>query len=314
MTGKVTIREVGLRDGLQIIKSELDTAHKLAWIDRAAAAGFAELEVTSLVPEKYLPQFRDAGQVIAHANGVPGIIASVLVPNIQGAKRAMAAKARKITFILSASEKFSHANVRRGVAESLEEFRRLADLCSEMPEGERPQLAAGISCSFGCALEGRIPEAHIVSLCERLVRVGVAELVLADTIGYADPSLVRSIVRLVKPVLEAEGVTFGLHFHDTRGLGLANLLAAVDLGVDYFDAALGGVGGCPNSPGATGNIATEDAVFMLDAMGIHTGIDLGQLIELRRFVAMHLPMEKFYGHLAQVRLPTGYAPSKYCAA
>lgn len=309
MQNDIIVREVGLRDGLQIINSRLSTEEKINWIDKAAAAGFREMEVTSMVPKKYLPQFEDAELLIQYCSNVKNITASVLVPNLKGAERALKVGADKITFIVSASESFSHANVRHSVNESLEEFDTLVQTCLPLPEKQRPRIIGGISCAFGCSLEGRIPEKHVIELLEKLVRAGADEIVLADTVGYADPVLVRNITRPALALLEHTSIPLGLHFHDTRGQGLANVVAALDVGVRLFDAALGGIGGCPNSPGATGNIATEDLVFLLTAMGLDTGIDLAKLIELCEYLAQILPNEKFYGHLRNVGLPKHFRPS-----
>lgn len=308
MAEKLIIREAGLRDGVQIIKSRLTTDQKIAWIDQATAAGFSEMEVTSLVPAKYLPQFHDAAEVIHHCQSIDMMTASVLVPNLKGAQRALEAGAKKITFIVSASEKFSFANVRHSSEESLRDFDELISLCRDAGD-DRPQVVGGLSCAFGCTLEGRVPEKHVLTLTEKLLAAGADEIVLADTVGYGDPTLVRNIVGPAMKMLEGGSVPLGLHFHDTRGQGLANVAVAMDEGVRLFDAALGGIGGCPNSPGATGNIATEDLAFMAAASGFDTGLDFEKLIDLRRWVESILPEEKFYGHLSQVGLPNHFQPS-----
>jgi hydroxymethylglutaryl-CoA lyase len=300
----VVVKEVGLRDGLQIIEPIMATADKRHWCERAAEAGIVEIEVTSLVPARLIPQFFDAETMIEHAKLLPGVTASALIPNLKGAERGMALGLQKLMYVVSVSESFNHANVRRSRQESIEDLQRIMALRARLPVTDRPAIVAGVSSAFGCGLEGRIPVDEVVRVVELLLDAGVDEVVLADTTGSGDPAWVKAVVR---PVIEtAREIPVAAHFHDTRGLGLANVLAALDCGVRRFEASLGGLGGCPNSPGATGNVATEDLVYMLEAMGLNTGVDLVALIELRRDIAARLPGTPFHGRLAGAGPPKGF--------
>lgn len=299
------MREVGLRDGLQIIKAILPTQYKKEWIERCVAAGFRELEIGSFVPEHYIPQFRDVEEVCAHARGISGLNAAALVPNLTGALRALDAGVSTLVCITSATDRFSEANLRRSRARSAEELAaiiRLRDQCAS--SGQRARIQVGISVAFGCPFEGRVRDADVCSAALDAARAGAEEISLADTSGQGDPRQVRRIFgRLLH---ELPHVRLSAHFHDTRGTGLANVLAALDAGVRSFDASIGGLGGCPNSPGATGNIVMEDAVFMLEAMGLDTGIDLDRLFEIRRFIVEHLAGVAVFGHVASVGLPPAF--------
>lgn len=303
----VEISEVGPRDGVQGLKAFVPTATKTAWISAEAAAGVREIEVCSFVPASVVPQFTDAAAVVAHALAVPGLIVAALVPNLRGAENAVAAGVHKITFTLSASVSHSLANVRRTPDDQLAEFARIVAFCRSLPEERRPFLSAGLSTVFGCVYEGAVDERQVCRLAAALAEAGADDVSLADTTGAAHPAQVRRVVAAVRAEV-GERLT-ALHLHDTRGLGLANVLAGLDAGIRAFDAALGGLGGCPFAPGALGNIVTEDLVYMLEAMGLRTGIDLDRLIEARRLVEAALPGERFVGHLHHARVPKGFRPA-----
>ena len=302
----VTISEVGPRDGLQNTRSFMPTAAKKAWISAEAAAGVHEIEVCSFVPAKLIPQFVDAEEVLAHANAVPALTPVVLVPNFKGCERALAAGARRITVPISVSEAHSMSNVRKTTAQAIEDFARMADLVRAQTKG-KAQLVGACSTAFGCSLQGVVAEDDVVRVALALREAGADAISLADTVGYANPEQVK---RLFGKVRRAIGQDFAIeaHFHNTRGLGLANALAAYEAGVRNFDSTLGGLGGCPFAPGASGNVVTEDLVFMFESMGVRTGIDIGKLIEVRNTVFAALPDAELYGHIARAGLPKGFQP------
>jgi hydroxymethylglutaryl-CoA lyase len=303
MREKAQVREVGPRDGLQMVKTILSSERKLAWCRDAAEAGIREIEVTSFVPPKIIPQFADAEEVARGALAIGNFRPSVLVPNLKGAERAFALDLPQVNYVLSASEAHNLANVRRSTEESLQDFARIA-AARHQRSGPRVLLAGGIATAFGCTIAGSVAQARVVEIAVRLVEMGADEILIADTVGYADPGQVR---RLMQAVMAAVGIVpVACHFHDTRGLGLANVTAALDVGVRAFDASLAGLGGCPFAPGATGNIDTEDTVFLLEQLGLDTGIDIEALIALRRTVESWLPGERFSGAVARAGLPKTY--------
>ena len=301
---KAIVREMGLRDGLQSVRSVMPTATKLEWIRRALAVGIREIEVASFVPPKLLPQMADAAEVVAGARALAGLTVSALVPNLKGAERAVAAGAMKLNYVLSVSESHNMANVRRPVAESVADFGRIVALCKGLEGGARPIVCGGLATAFGCTIEGKVSEARVVELAEELARLGADELVIADTVGYGNPAAVRRVFGAARDALG--GMPIGAHFHDTRGLGLPNVVAALDAGVTRFDASTGGFGGCPYAPGASGNVVMEDLVFLLESMGYDTGVDLAALVEVRRFVEASLPGETFHGAIPRAGLPKNY--------
>lgn len=309
MTERAHLREVGLRDGLQMVKTILTPEQKLEWCRREAAAGVREIEVTSFVPAKVVPQFGDAAEVAAGALKIGGFEASALVPNLKGAERAFEIGVRKINYVLSASEEHNLANVRRTTQESIEDFARIVALRNERAPGAR--VGSGIATAFGCTIAGAVPEKRVVEIAEKLVELGADEVVVPDTVGYGHPAQVRSLMRAV--IAAVGDVPVACHFHDTRGLGLANVTAALEVGVRAFDASLGGLGGCPFAPGATGNIDSEDTAFLLESLGFDTGIDIEALVELRRTVETWLPGERFYGAVARAGLPKTYRPAARAA-
>ncbi len=304
MRTKITVREVGLRDGLQIHPTFMHTADKLAWIAAEAAAGVSEIEVTSYVPPKLIPQFSDAGDVTLDALKIPNLIVTALIPNLRGAQRGIELGVHKLNFVMSVSETHNMKNVRRTPEDSITDFRAIVELIKTQPQGRRPIIVGGLSTALGCSYEGRVATAQVVSYAKQLVEAGADELVIADTVGYADPNLVREVFKAVRA--EVGPIIVGAHFHDTRGIGLANVVAALECGITHFDASLAGLGGCPFAPGASGNIVMEDLCFMLDSMGFETGVDIERLIEVRKIIAHALPDIAMQGALAKAGLPRNY--------
>ncbi len=301
-TPDVLISEVGPRDGLQSVKATMATADKLRWIDALYAAGVREIEVASFVPAKLLPQMADAADVVRHAITLPGLVVMALVPNRKGAQAALEAGVHKLTMPVSASVAHSLANVRKTPTEMVEEVRAIAELRRTI--APQVKLEAGISTAFGCTLQGLVPEDDVIRLAALCIEAGADESGLSDTVGYANPAQVR---RLFKRLRAELGTHAGAaHMHNTRGLGLANCLAAWDEGVRTFDASLGGLGGCPYAPGASGNAVTEDLVFMFEARGVRTGIDIERLIAARAPLMAGLPGEPVYGMTPEAGLPKGF--------
>jgi hydroxymethylglutaryl-CoA lyase len=302
---EILISEVGPRDGLQSISQVMSLEAKCAWIDAEHAAGVTEIEVGSFVSPKLLPQMADTAAVVEHALTLPGLTVAVLVPNFRGAEAAVKSGADKITIPFSASQTHSLKNVRRTHAQMFEETSRIVALLRELPPEQRPLFEAGISTAFGCTYEGVVPADHVIRLSAKLIEIGCDAVGLADSVGYANPRQIRLLVSAVMEAIGRERFA-GLHLHNTRGLGLANVVAGLELGVDSFDSSLGGLGGCPFAPGATGNIVTEDLVFMLESMGFSTGIDLQKLLEVRDLLTRAVPGEALYGYLPAAGLPLGF--------
>lgn len=296
---QVLISEVGPRDGLQSVRATMPTADKLRWIDALHQAGVREIEVTSFVPARLLPQMADAAEVVRHAITLPGLSVMALVPNRRGAEAALAAGVHKLTMPVSASAAHSLANVRKTREEMIEEVRAVSDLRRDI--APRVGLEAGISTAFGCTLQGDVPEDDVIWLAAQCVAAGADEAGLSDTVGYANPAQVRRLFRRLRA--EIGDRAGAAHMHNTRGLGLANCLAAYEEGVRTFDASLGG---CPYAPGASGNVVTEDLVFMFEAMGIATGISLEKLIAARAPLMAGLPGEPVYGMTPEAGLPKGF--------
>ena len=305
MTDEVLISEVGPRDGLQNCDGIMPTAVKKEWIKALYEAGLKEIEVGSFVPAKLLPQLADTAEIVQYAQQLDGLAIAVLVPNLRGAEDAVKSGAHKITLPLSVSETHSLKNLRRTHEQVIESATKIAALVAAQPEQRRPHFEVSLSTVFGCTLEGVIPDAQIFSLAERLIDAGVDEIGLSDTTGYADPVSVKRLIRGVRDVAGREKVT-GIHLHNTRGLGLANAFAAFEEGLTTFDASQGGLGGCPFAPGASGNITTEDLVFMFEAMGVKTGVDLDALFKCRALVQRGLPEEILYGFTPDAGLPLGF--------
>ena len=300
------MREVGLRDGLQSIATVLPTAHKLEWVRRAHAAGQTEIEVGSFVPARLLPQLADTAEVLAFARGLPGLTASVLVPNLKGAERAIAAQADLMVLPLSASHAHSLANLRKTPDEVVAELARIR--AARDAAGSRTLIEGGVGTAFGCTLQGEVAPDDVLRLMQALLDAGADRVSLADTVGHADPA---SVSRLFEQALRIAGDRLHCgHFHDTRGLALANSFAAWQLGIRRFDASLAGIGGCPHAPGASGNAASEDMAFMFERMGQHTGIDLHALLALRAQVADWLHGEALHGTLWRAGLPRVTPPTQ----
>lgn len=297
----ILISEVGPRDGLQNTKIFMPTEAKKRWISALAAAGLREIEVCSFVNPKLIPQFSDAAEIVAHALTIPGIAVVTLVPNLKGAERAAETGAHKVSLPISASEAHSKSNVRKTVDEQIDELKRIVAL---KKSGAKFEVNGGISTAFGCTIQGEVPQKDVLRLVERVVEAGADSVSIADTVGYGNPKQVREVFaearRIAGKKLDAA------HFHNTRGLGLANCMAAIEVGVTSLDSSMAGLGGCPYAPGASGNVITEDLVFMLESMGLSTGIDFAKLIEARRVLEEALPGAEFHGHLANAGLPKGF--------
>jgi hydroxymethylglutaryl-CoA lyase len=304
MGDKVAVREVGMRDGLQSVAAVMPTETKLAWLDAEYAAGVREIEVSSFVPPKLLPQLADAEAVVRHALTLPGLTVSALIPNSRGAERGLALGVHEMNFVLSVSEGHNLSNVRRSTGESVDDFRRVVELCRD--SGKAVKINCGLATAFGCTIEGDVDEDRVRRIAGEVAAAGADGIILADTVGYGQPAAIGRIFRRV--MADVAPLPVAAHFHDTRGLGLANVLAAYEAGCRAFDASLGGLGGCPYAPGATGNIVLEDTVFMFEAMGCATGIDLERLASVRELVHAALPEVTLYGAIAKAGLPRNFHP------
>ncbi len=300
----IHICEVGPRDGLQNAKHLMPTASKKAWISALAAAGLEEIEVGSFVPPKLIPAMADTGEIVAHARNIPGVRIVALAPNLKGMQRALEAGAHKITFPVSASREHCLANVRMTPEQMVDEVKQCIVVRDALPTGKRPEIEGAVATAFGCTLQGNVPEDYVVKIATLLAEAGCDGVALADTVGYANPAQIRRIFRSVR---EAIGEKLeAAHLHNTRGLGLANALAAYEEGVRHFDSSMGGLGGCPFAPGASGNVITEDLVFMFESMGLDTGIDFDKLMAAREVLVKGLPEEPIYGHTPMAGLPKGF--------
>lgn len=319
----ITLREVSLRDGLQILQRTVPTATKIEWLQAAYAAGLREMEVGSFVPPGRLPQLADTAEIVHAARALPGLSVSVLVPNLKGAQAALASGAHVMLLPLSASHAHSQANLRKTPDEVIDEIARIRDLRDQresqhQSSGEslasesrshiashmgfqRCLIEVGISTAFGCTLQGAVPEEEVLRLLQAALDAGAERVGLADTVGYADPLQVQRLFVQARR-LAGERLACG-HFHDTRGLGLANVYAAWLAGMRRFDACIGGLGGCPHAPGASGNVATEDLAYLFASMQQPTGLSLPALLTLRQRVAQWLEGETLHGSLARAGLP-----------
>lgn len=304
----IVISEVGPRDGLQSIIPIMPTTAKKAWISALAAAGIPEIEVGSFVPARVLPQLADTAELVAHASSIEGLAVAVLVPNLRGAQDALAAGPDKITVPLSVSETHSLKNLRRTHAQVLQEVRDIRAAIDALPAGQRPKLEGSLSTAFGCTLEGEVPKRKVMEMAEKLVAAGCDEVGLSDTTGFASPTQVRDYTREIHRLLGRDKLT-GVHLHNTRGQGFANVMAALDAGLTTIDASMGGIGGCPFAPGASGNIVTEDLVFLLESMGLRTGINFARLFAARQVLAGALPEVELYGFTPEAGLPKGFRPA-----
>lgn len=287
---EILISEVGPRDGLQSIERVMPLEAKKRWIAAEAAAGVKEIEVGSFVPPKLLPQMADTAELVTFAKGIEGLTVVTLVPNAKGAQFAADAGVDGMSIPFSMSETHSIKNVRKDHTAMIEEIRAAATIAKD----HGIHFAVGLSTAFGCTMEGAVSEDQVVRLAEQAAEAGAMEFSLSDTTGYADPAQVRRLTRKVKAAVGGDMLTT-LHLHNTRGLGLANVVAGLEEGITTFDASLGGLGGCPFAPGASGNLVTEDLVLMLNSMGCRTGINLEKLLKVRSIIEEALPGEPLYG-------------------
>ena len=298
----IEVSEVGPRDGLQSISQIMPTESKKRWIEALALAGIPEIEVGSFVPARIFPQLADTMEIAKFAKTIEGLKVAALVPNLKGAENAILAGVDKLTIPLSVSETHSMRNVNRTHDQMLDEVKRIVELIRDLPIDERPLIEGALSTAFGCTIEGSISEDRVVELAEALMEVGCSEVGLSDTTGYANPVQVKRLIGKVWDAIGQKHLT-GIHLHNTRGQGLANVLAAVEVGLTTVDSSMGGIGGCPAAPGASGNIVTEDLVFLLEAMGLKTGIDFDKLLDARDVVARALPDVELYGFTPNAGLP-----------
>ena len=302
----VVVREVGLRDGLQSIKTMLSTEQKMDWIRDAYGAGQREIEVGSFVPAQLLPQLADTNELVKFAKTLPGLVVSVLVPNLKGAERAFDTQADLLLVPLSASNAHSLANLRKTPDEVIAEFGRIR--AARDASSSQTLLEGGIGTAFGCTLQGEVASTEVLRCMQGLLDAGADRVSIADTVGYATPGAVRDLFESARSLAGAKFCCG--HFHDTRGMAMANVYAALETGVARFDATLAGIGGCPHAPGASGNVASEDLAFMLASMGIDTGIDISRLLSLRGKVAQWLAAESLHGTLWRAGLPKTFCSPK----
>jgi hydroxymethylglutaryl-CoA lyase len=312
----VYLREVGLRDGLQNVSTFFPSDAKKEWIAAEAAAGVVDIEVCSFVPPKLIPQFQDALEIVSAAKEIAQktpFNMSALMPNLKGAERGIAAGVDQLNYVTSVSETHNLKNVRRTPQESVDDFKAIVAYRDEQAEatGKRVKLLGGCATAFGCTLEGDIDPAAVVAIATQFVEAGADEISLADTVGYANPSQIKD---LVNRVMDAIDVPITIHLHDTRGMGVVNAFAAYEAGIRRFDGCLGGLGGCPWAPGATGNVVMEDMAFMFESMGLRTGIDLDKLCAVREIVARELPDEPLSGGIAKAGAPKNFKPATPLAA
>ena len=301
----IEISEVGPRDGLQSISPIMATEDKKRWITALAAAGMPEIEVGSFVPASVLPQLADTAELVSHARAIDGLAVAVLVPNLRGAENALAVGPHKMTIPLSVSETHSLKNLKRTHEQVLAEVRGIRSAIDAQPQGRRPRLEGSLSTAFGCTLEGKVPESKVLEMAEKLMAAGCDEVGLSDTTGFASPVQVRDYTRHIHELLGGDKLT-GIHLHNTRGQGLANVMAALEAGLTTIDASMGGIGGCPFAPGASGNIVTEDLVFLLESQGLRTGINFDALLTARRVLAGALPQVALYGFTPDAGLPKDF--------
>jgi hydroxymethylglutaryl-CoA lyase len=305
MTAHATICEVGPRDGLQMARGRMPTDVKLRWIAQLAAAGLREIEVGSFVSPRAIPQMADTGEVVRGALAIDGLTVCALACNLKGAIAAHEAGAHVLAIPVSVSDTHSHANVNKGTDAQIEMVRSIVDWVRAQDRPMRIDVAA--ATAFGCSMEGDVPRDRVVQVARALAGTGVDCVALADTVGYAHPAAVRDTVRAVQDAI-GEGLR-KLHLHDTLGLGLANALAGFEQGIREFDSCLGGLGGCPFAPGASGNIVTEDLVFMLESMGVTTGVDLPRLLAARALLGASLPDDALRSGVAAAGIPRTFHPA-----
>ena len=302
MREKVTICETGPRDGLQMAKSTMATPAKIAWIGAMVDAGIREIEVGSFVPPSRMPQMADTGEVVKASLQLPGLKVMALAPNLRGAMDAYAAGAHRIGIPVSVSEGHSLSNTNKMPMDQVAEVQRIVTWVRAQPR--QMEVHAGCATAFGCSIDGVISEKQVIAIATALVATGADDIGLADTVGYGHPAQIKRMVRAVRA--EVGDKLKLLHLHDTMGLGIANAFAGLEEGIRSFDSALAGLGGCPFAPGASGNIVTEDVVFMLESVGFDTGIDLDRLIAARAKLHEGLPAEPMHGQAAKAGVPRTY--------
>ena len=305
MTIDIEISEVGPRDGLQSVRSIMPTEAKKAWIKAQFEAGTPEIEVGSFVPAKLLPQLADTAELVEYAKNLQGLTVAVLVPNLRGLQGAVASGAHKVSIPFSMSEQHSLKNVNKSHDQMRDEIQRCVDFLNTVPPAQRPTFEVGLSTAFGCTIEGEVPEARVIDIAEQVVAMGVDEVGLSDTTGYGNPAQLKRLAEGIWANCGRDKLN-GVHLHNTRGQGLANALMAVEIGITTIDSSLGGIGGCPWAPGASGNIVTEDLVFLLESMGLRTGIDIEALFAVRELVQAALPEEEMYGFTPAAGLPMNF--------
>lgn len=310
MSDAVEICEVDPRDGLQIARGRMATDAKLRWIRQLADAGLKEIEVGSFVSPRLVPQMADTAEIVRGSLAIEGLTVCALAGNLRGAIQAYEAGAHVVAIPISVSDTHSRANVNKGTDEQVEMVRQIVDWVRAQPRAMR--IDAGAATAFGCSMEGAVPAARVAAVAKALADAGVDVIALADTVGYAHPAQIRTVVRAVQDAIGPR--LKKLHLHDTMGLGLANALAGLDEGIRSFDSCLGGLGGCPFAPGASGNIVTEDLVFMLESMGYRTGVDLARLIEARALLAQSLPDDPLRSGVAAAGIPKTFQPGALPAA
>jgi len=308
---QILVSEVGPRDGLQSIKRSMPTEVKHRWIRALAESGLQEIEVASFVPPKLLPQMADAAEVVREAVKIPNLTVLALAPNLRGVQDAVAAGAHKVTLPVSASHAHSLSNIRMTCEEAVAQVGHICRFRDGLPAEKRPKIEVGIATAFGCTIQGAVDEDWAIRMAVMVAEQGADSVGLSDSVGYANPAQIKRMYKRL--IAELGPKAGGAHLHNTRGQGLANVVAALDAGITTFDASQGGIGGCPYAPGATGNIVTEDLVFLLESMGLDTGIDIEKLVAARRFLAEGLPGEPVYGFVPDAGLPKNFRPARAIA-
>jgi hydroxymethylglutaryl-CoA lyase len=301
--GRVTLREVGLRDGLQLVKKFPSTSAKQRWVREEYAAGVRHFEVGSFLPAKTFPQFVDVREIIQTVAALPGAHGMALALNERGVNEALASGVGEIASVVSATEEHSQANANRSRDAAIANVRRLCELRDTSPH--QPLAHAGISMALGCSIAGAVDPNEVIRLVGKCFEAGVDSVGIADTVGYAGPKQVGDLTKAVVRLAGSKPIC--VHLHDTRGMGIANASAALDEGARILDGSLGGLGGCPFAPGATGNVVFEDLVFLCESKGFATGIDIEKLIAVRAILRGEMPGEQLYGGLARAGLPCGTA-------
>lgn len=299
---RIIIREVGLRDGIQMASVYPDTEQKKRWIKQEYDAGIRHFEVGSFLPTQRFPQFADLRELIKYTHTLPGAHAIALVLNERGIEDALKANVDELTVVISATEEHNQANARRSRADSIQAIRHAVELRNAI--NPRAVINAGISMAFGCSISGHVNPDEVVRIAQACLEAGVDAIGLADTVGYGGPREVAAVCEHMSKVLT--NTPYVVHLHNTRGTGLANAAAALQAGARIFDASLGGLGGCPFAPGATGNVVIEDLVYLTEKLGFATGIDISQLVKTRELIRESMPNEPMYGDIAKAGLPKNF--------